>query len=267
LTTITTSVDGLKKYLPILGWLPAYQSSWLRLDLIAGLTAAAVVTPQAMAYATIAGLPVQVGLYVALAPMLGYTLLGASRRLSVSSTSVLSILTGTALIAAVGTTSNPNDYVAPAATLAFFVGLFLVLASLLRLGFLADFISLPVITGFKAGIGVVIFVSQLGKVLGLSVPSSSSVLGTLGFIATNLDQINWPTVALAAFTLALLILLPRLVPRIPAALVAVAVGIALSALVNLGAWGITLIGDIPTGLQIRSSSIAFAPRQYRTRFR
>ncbi|MFN2181408.1 MAG: SulP family inorganic anion transporter [Candidatus Promineifilaceae bacterium] len=232
----------------VLSWLPAYQANWLRLDLVAGLTAAAVVTPQAMAYATIAGLPVQVGLYVALAPMLVYALLGSSRRLSVSSTSALSILTGTALIAAVGTTSSPNDYVTPAATLAFFVGLFLVLASLLRLGFLADFISRPVLTGFKAGIGVVIFVSQLGKVLGLSIPSGSSVFETLGFIATNLEQINWPTVALAAVTLAILILLPRLVPRIPAALVAVAIGIALSALVNLGAWGITLIGNIPTGL-------------------
>ncbi len=247
---MTTAVNSSKlaKYLPILGWLPSYQMGWLRSDLVAGLIAAAVVTPQAMAYATIAGLPVQVGLYVALAPMLTYVLLGSSRRLSVSSTSALSILAGTALLAAVGPTNNPNDYIIPAATLAFLVGLFLILASFLRLGLLANFISTPVLTGFKAGIGVVIFVSQLGKVLGLSVPSGSSVFATLTFILTNLGQINWPTVALAALTLAILILLPRFVPRLPAALVAVAFGITLSAVVDLSNFGIALIGDIPTGL-------------------
>lgn len=247
---MTTAVNASKlaKYLPILGWLPSYQMGWLRSDLVAGLIAAAVVTPQAMAYATIAGLPVQVGLYVALVPMLTYVLLGSSRRLSVSSTSALSILAGTALLAAVGPTNNPNDYIIPAATLAFLVGLFLILASFLRLGLLANFISTPVLTGFKAGIGVVIFVSQLGKVLGLSVPSGSSVFATLTFILTNLGQINWPTVALAALTLAILILLPRFVPRLPAALVAVAFGITLSAVVDLSNFGIALIGDIPTGL-------------------
>lgn len=247
MTTVATP-GGIKKFLPILEWLPTYQVSWLRFDLVAGLTAAAVVTPQSMAYATIAGLPVQVGLYVALAPMFIYTLLGSSRRLSVSSTSALSILTGTALLAAVGPVSSAGDYIIPAATLAFLVGIFLILASLLRLGLLADFISLPVLTGFKAGIGVVIFVSQLGKILGLSVPSGSSVFGTVALILTSLDQINWPTVVLAAITLALMILLPRFVPRVPAALVAVALGIALSAFLNLGAVGISLIGNIPTGL-------------------
>ncbi|MCA9874761.1 MAG: sulfate permease [Anaerolineales bacterium] len=247
MTTAATS-SKFAKYLPILGWLPGYQSGWLRFDLVAGLIAAAVVTPQAMAYATIAGLPVQVGLYVALAPMLVYALLGSSRRLSVSSTSALSILTGSALLTAVGPSGNPADAIIPAATLAFLVGIFLILASLLRLGLLANFISHPVLTGFKAGIGVVIFVSQLGKVLGLSIPGGSSVLKTTGIILTSLNQINWPTVALAAITLAILILLPRFVPRIPAALVAVAAGITLSAFVNLDGFGISLIGDIPTGL-------------------
>jgi SulP family sulfate permease len=240
--------SGIKKYIPILGWLPNYQVAWLRMDLVAGLTAAAVVIPQAMAYATIVGLPVQAGLYVALTPMFVYTLLGTSRRLSVSSTSAISIITGTALLTAVGPASNPTDYIIPAVTLAFLVGLFLILASLLRLGFLADFISLPVLAGFKAGIGMVIFFSQLGKVLGLTIPSGSSILETLVTIFTSLNQINWPTVVLAALMLVILIFLPRFVPRLPAALVAVAFGIALSALFNLSRLGISLIGEIPTGL-------------------
>lgn len=236
------------QYLPVLGWLPGYQKAWLRLDLVAGLSAAAVVIPQALAYATMAGLPLQVGLYVALAPMFAYAMLGTSRRLSVSSTSAISIFTGSILFDVVGPASSPGDYIVPAATLAFLAGVFLLLAALLRLGFLADFISRPVLTGVLSGIGVVIIISQLGKVLGLSVPPGSSSLQTLGFVFSNLNQINWPTLLLTAVTLAIIVLLPRFAPRIPAALVAVASGILLSALLDLSQLGITLVGDIPTGL-------------------
>jgi high affinity sulfate transporter 1 len=237
---------GIRRYLPILNWLPNYQARWLRADLLAGLVAAAVVIPQAMAYASIAGLPVQVGLYVALAPMLVYALLGTSRPLSVSSTSTISMLTATTLAGAVQS-QNPNDLIVPAATLAFLVGFFLLLASFLRLGFLANFISLPVLTGFKAGIGVVIFVGQLGKVLGLSI-EKGPVFQTLLSVLQNLGQIHWPTFALALVTLAVLLILPRLNRRIPASLVAVALGILASALLNLEASGVKLVGPIPPGL-------------------
>jgi SulP family sulfate permease len=237
---------GLAKYIPILSWLPRYQPSWLRADLLAGVVAAAVVIPQAMAYASIAGLPVQVGLYVALAPMLVYALLGTSRSLSVSSTSTISMLVATTL-AGVVQSQDPNEFILPAATLAFLVGVFLLLASFLRLGFIANFISLPVLTGFKAGIGVVIFVGQLGKVLGLSI-EKGPVFQTLWTVLRNLGQIHWPTFALALATLAILLLLPRLNKRMPAALVAVALGILLAALLNLEASGIKLVGAIPPGL-------------------
>ena len=243
----TNPPTGVKKYIPILDWLPNYKVSWLRFDLVAGLTAAAVVIPQAMAYAAIAGLPIQVGLYVALVPMFIYTLLGTSRPLSVSSTSALSILTAATLFDVVGPVSSPGDYIVPAATLALLVGLFLVAAALLRLGFLADFISRPVLTGFKAGIGVVIFVGQLPKVLGLSIPSGS-VLQTLLSIVAGLGQINWPTLILSVATLVILMLLPKAVHHVPAALVAVAAGIAISALFNVSEMGIALIGQIPPGL-------------------
>ena len=245
--TATTAPTGIARFIPALGWLPHYQARWLRLDLIAGLTAAAVVIPQAMAYATIAGLPIQAGLYVALVPMLVYTLLGSSRQLSVSSTSSISILTASALLYAVGPASSAADYVVPAATLAFLVGLFLAAAALLRLGLIADFISLPVLTGFKAGIGVVIFVGQLGKILGLTIPSGS-VLQTLMSILTSLGQINWPTVLLSLGILAILIFVPRFLPRFPASLLAVVVGIGVSVLFNVSELGIALIGDIPSGL-------------------
>jgi high affinity sulfate transporter 1 len=231
---------------PILSWLPGYPRGWLRFDLVAGLTAAAVVIPQAMAYASLAGLPVEVGLYTALVPMLVYALLGTSRPLSVSATSTIAILTATAL-AAVVQSSNPYDYVIPAATLAFLVGVFLVMAAILRLGFIANFISLPVLTGFKAGIGLVIFVGQLGKVLGISL-SKGPVLQTIIEILSSLDDIHALTLVISLCTLAILILLPRLSPRLSAPLVAVAFGILASALLNLGDKGVALVGPIPPGL-------------------
>ena len=241
-----TAPRGIRKHLPILNWLPNYPARWLRADLLAGLVAAAVVIPQAMAYASIAGLPVQVGLYVALAPMLVYALLGTSRPLSVSSTSTISMLAATALAGAVQS-QDPGDFIVPAATLAFLVGVFLLVASFLRLGFVANFISLPVLTGFKAGIGVVILVGQLGKVLGLSI-EKGPVFQTLLAVLQNLDQIHWPTFTLALVTLAVLLLLPRLSKRIPAALVAVALGILAAWLLNLQASGVELVGPIPPGL-------------------
>jgi high affinity sulfate transporter 1 len=237
---------GLARYVRIVGWLPTYQPAWLRFDLVAGLTAAAVVIPQAMAYAAIAGLPVQVGLYTALVPMLIYVLLGTSRPLSVSSTSTISMLTATEL-ARVAQGGDPADYLVAASTLALLVGVFLLLAGLLRLGFLANFISLPVLTGFKAGIGLVILVGQLGKVLGIPV-EKGPVLQTILQIVRNLGQIHWLTFVLALVTLAILIFLPRLTKRLPAPLVAVAFGILLSALFNLDAQGVKLVGEIPAGL-------------------
>ncbi len=237
---------GLTRYLPILYWLPNYSSGWLRSDLVAGLTTAAVVIPQSMAYATIAGLPVEAGLYTALVAMLAYALLGTSRPLSVSVTSTISMLTATQL-ALVVQSGDPADLMAAAATLALLVGGFLLLAGVLRLGFIANFISLPVLTGFKAGIGMVVIVGQLGKVLGISV-SKGPFLQTIIAVVQGLNAVHWATFLVALVTLAILIILPRLVPRVPAPLVAVVVGIGASALLTLGNAGVTLVGFIPPGL-------------------
>jgi len=242
----TVAPSGLAKYVPILGWLPGYPREWLRFDLVAGLTAAAVVIPQAMAYASLAGLPVEVGLYTALVPMFVYALLGTSRPLSVSATSTIAMLTATAL-GTVVQSSNPYDYVVPAATLAFLVGIFLALAAVLRLGFIANFISIPVLTGFKAGIGVVIFVGQLGKVLGISV-DKGPLLQQIVDILSSLGEVHGLTVVISLITLGILILLPRLYPRLSAPLLAVAFGILASALLNLGDKGVALVGPIPPGL-------------------
>lgn len=230
----------------MLDWLPHYQPSWLRFDLLAGLTTAAVVIPQAMAYATIAGLPVEVGLYAALTPMLVYVLLGTSRVLSVSVTSTVSMLTAAVLVAAVPG-GDPSQVITAAGTLAALVGLLLILAGVLKLGFLANFISDPVLTGFKAGIGVVIFVGQIGKAVGISVPKGGFVATVIGTIQ-GLDAVDWVTIFITLLTLAILILLPRFNRRIPASLVAVAVGLIAALILNRMGAHVELVGAIPSGL-------------------
>jgi SulP family sulfate permease len=244
--TATTAPTGIEKFIPILGWLPKYQPAWLRLDLVAGLTAAAVIIPQAMAYATIAGLPVEVGLYTALTPMVVYALLGTSRPLSYSITSTIGMLTA-ATLAGVAPGGSREELLTAASTLAVLVGGLLVLAFVLRLGVIANFISAPVLTGFKAGIGVVVFVGQLGKVLGVSV-EKGPFLQTILSLVEGLSDFHGPTLLLGLGTLAILIFLPRLVPRLSAPLVAVVVGIAASALLGLEAQGVKLVGEVPPGL-------------------
>jgi sulfate permease, SulP family len=223
-----------------------YRRDWLRWDLLAGLTTAAVVIPQAVAYASLAGLPVEVGLYVAIVPMVAYALVGSSRPLSVSSTSTISILTAGALVEA-GADGDPGRAVATASLLALLVGGFLAAAGLLRLGFLADFISSPVLAGFKAGMGLYIAASQLGKVLGVPVEGDSffakvwSALGQLG-------DANPATVALALGGLAALLALHRWAPKVPGPLVVVVLGIALVASTDLEGRGVALVGPVNGGL-------------------
>ncbi len=244
--TASLQAEGLKRYIPILSWLPSYQSAWLRVDLLAGLTTAAVVIPQAMAYAIMAGLPVEVGLYASMTPMVVYALLGTSRVLSVSVTSTISLLTATVLVASVSTT-DPGEILVTAGTLAILVGILLILAGIFRLGFLANFISVPVLAGFKAGIGVVILVGQIGKALGFSVPKGKFVETLLNTIK-GLGDANSAAILITLLVLAILVVLPRFNRRIPAALLAVAAGILAAFLLNQAGTGVKLVGNIPSGL-------------------
>ena len=230
----------------ILDWLVGYRKDWLRPDIIAGLTTAAVVIPKAMAYATVAGLPVQVGLYTALVPTVIYALLGSSRVLSVSTTTTIAILTGAAL-ALVVPSGDPALLLRAAASLALMVGVLLVVASILRVGFLANFISEPVLSGFKAGIGVVIVLDQVPKLLGVHFPKGSFLENLLALIR-SLPETSAATLAVGLVTIALLLGLKRFVPRVPAPLVTVAAGIAATALLGLHAYGVETVGEIPRGL-------------------
>jgi high affinity sulfate transporter 1 len=226
--------------------LSGYQKDWFRFDAVAGLTTAAVVIPKSMAYASIAGLPVQAGLYVALVPMFVYALLGTSRPLSVSTTSTIAILTAAELELAVPGGDSAH-LMAAASTLALLVGAFLVVAGLLRLGFLANFISDPILTGFKAGVGVVIIVGQVPKLMGVHIESSDffhEVLATLKHVPDSSAM----TLILSAATLAILLGLERLRPQTPAPLVAVVIGIAAAGFLGLKEAGVALTGPIRAGI-------------------
>jgi high affinity sulfate transporter 1 len=217
----------------------------LRLDAVAGLTAAAVVLPKAMAYATVAGLPVAVGLYTAFVPMLVYALLGSSRVLSVSSTTTLAILAGTQL-GLVVPDGDPTKLVTATATLAVLVGVMLLLARLLRLGFVANFISTPVLTGFKAGIGLVIVLDQVPKLVGIHITKQGFFVDVLS-VVHHLPDTSLLTLAVAVATFAVLIGMERLWPHSPAPLVAVGGGIAASWFFGLQAAGVSTVGLIPQG--------------------
>ena len=176
-------VNKLSSVIPISEWLAGYRAEWLRFDVIAGLTAAAVVIPKALAYASIAGLPLQVGLYMVFVPVVIYAVLGSSRTLSMSTTTTLGILTA-AELSTVATSGNPAELLTATCTLALLVGVILLLASLFRLGFVANFISEPVLTGFKAGIGLVIILDQAPKLFGVHFDKGRFVHNLIAFVGT-----------------------------------------------------------------------------------
>jgi high affinity sulfate transporter 1 len=232
--------------MPMIDWLARYEKTWLRPDVVAGLTTSAVVVPKAMAYATVAGLPVEVGLYTAFLPMVIYAVLGSSRPLSVSTTTTLAILTGSQL-ALVAPGGDPAALLTAAATLAVLVGLVLMVASVLRLGAVASFISEPVLTGFKAGVGLVIVLDQIPKLLGIHFDKGGFLHNLLALIH-HLPETSLATLAVGVAMLVILIGFERFLPRAPAPLIAVAVGIAVSGLLALQSHGVETVGHIPQGL-------------------
>ena len=230
----------------LLEWLPQLRREWLRSDVVAGLTTAAVVIPKGMGYATVAGLPIQVGLYTAFVPMIVYAVLGTSRVLSVSTTTTLGILTA-AELGAVAPDGDPAVLMQATALLTLMVGGALLLASLLRLGFIANFISEPVLVGFKAGIAIVIIVDQTPKLLGIHF-DKGSLLHNVREIGVGFSHLSMPTFALAVATIAGLGLIEKYRPQWPAPLIAVAIAIAGVAWLGWESHGVELVGAIPAGL-------------------
>jgi sulfate permease, SulP family len=233
--------------LPLISWLSVYPWQELRVDLAAGLIASTVVIPKAMACAVIAGLPIVTGLYTALAGMAVYPFLGTSSVLSVTSTTTIALMTATAIAAANLGAAGAGAQMAAGATIAFLVGVYLILARVLRLGFVANFISKPVLVGFEAGIGVAIAVTQLKSVLGVHL-TSKTTLGTLRELPGILPQTHGVTLCVGLAGIAILVVLPRVLPRVSAPLVLVGVSALATSWFGLGGLGVQLVGAVPKGL-------------------
>jgi len=227
-------------------WLVSYRRDWLRPEIVAGLTTGAVVIPKAMAYAMMAGLPVQVGLYTALLPMLIYAVLGTSRVLSVSTSTTLAILTA-AQLAQVVPNGEHTVVLHALATLTLLVGAALVLACVLRLGFVANFISEPVLVGFRAGIGLVIVVDQLPKVFGIHFTRGTFFQNVIATVH-DLPRTSLATLGVGLTAIVFLLGMKHFVPKAPAPLLAVAAAIGGAYMLNLGNRGVELVGHIPEGL-------------------
>jgi high affinity sulfate transporter 1 len=225
--------------------LPGYRIPSIRRDLIAGVTVAALAVPSAMAFAEVAGLSPVNGLYALLLPTVAYALLGSSRQLIVGPEGAIATLVAAAVLplAAAGS-ANAAEL---AAMLALLVAVCFALAWLLRLGWVADYFSRPVLLGYITGVAVVLVIGQLGKLLGLSI-TATEPLPQLAEVARELDSASGLTVALATASLMVLLLLRRLMPGLPAALFVVLVAIGLSWALDLEAHGVAVVGAIPAGL-------------------
>jgi SulP family sulfate permease len=235
----------IRRYLPGVSVLRGYQRGWLRGDLLAGVTVAAYLVPQVMAYAEVAGLPAIAGLWAAAGPLVIYAILGSSRQLSVGPESSTALMTAAAVTVLVA--GDQQNYAATAAALALAVGAVSLLCWLARLGFLANLLSHPVLIGYMAGIAVLMIVSQLSKVTGIPVAGDSTLSEVWSFLA-NLDQVRLPTLAVAAGTFVLLVAFQRLKPRWPGPLIAMVFAAAAVGILNLDQMGVETVGSIPRGL-------------------
>jgi high affinity sulfate transporter 1 len=247
MTADSGPTTGIGRWLPILDWLPRYQPSWLRYDGIAALTVWAVVVPQAIAYAQIAGLPPEAGLVAAMGGLLAYGILGTSRQLVVSPTSSTAAISA-AIITPLAM-GDADRFAALSATLAIGCGIALVVFGWLKMGFLSRFIPTAVQAGFMVGLGLTIIVGQLPKLLGTPAVSGDFLAELEGLLPT-LGQMNGWTVAIGLGSLAMLLVLHRLAPALPAALIAVVLSIAAVELFDLVDKGVAVLGAVEGGLPI-----------------
>jgi sulfate permease, SulP family len=233
-----------RRVLPVSGRLRRYPGKAPR-DLVAGVTVAALALPAAMAYSELAGIPTVHGLYALLAPAVVYALLGSSRQLSVGPESALSAMTGAAVVglAVAGT----EDAAVFAAMLALLTAGFFTVALVLRLGWIADYLSRPVLVGYMHGIAIVLVVSQLGKMLGLSIKATDPV-PQLAEVANELGDASGATILVSVLALGVLLPARWLAPRVPAALVVVVGGIVASSALDLAGHGVAVVGNVPAGL-------------------
>ena len=235
----------LQRAIPVSEHLPKYRTKTARRDLVAGVTVAALALPSAMAYAEVAGLSPVHGLYALLLPTVAYVLLGSSRQLIVGPEGSVSTLVAVAVLPLA--VAQSADAAQLAAMLALMVAVCFGLAWILRLGWIADYFSRPVLIGYIHGVAVVLIVGQLGKLLGLSIDAREPVQ-QVGEVIGDLGDTEGPTVAVAVVALAALLVARFWLPKLPAALLVVVAAIGLSWALDLQAHGVSVVGELPAGL-------------------
>ena len=232
-------------FMPGLEVFTHYDRSWLRSDLGAGLSVAAIALPVGIAYADLAGVPAVFGMYSAIFPLLAYALFGSSRQLMTGPDAATCIIVAASLGPLAG--GDPGRYLALMVVLTLMTGILYVAAGYARLGFIANFLSLPILTGYLNGIALIIVAGQLQKLFGYSGEAEEFFPKLLEFIQ-KLDQSHLPTLVLGLGLLAVLVILRRIAPKLPAALVVQVVGILAVLLLNLDQQGVAVLGSVPAGL-------------------
>lgn len=237
---------NMKKLIPILEWLPYYKREFFKNDLGAGLTIGIMLVPQGIAYAMIAGLPPIYGLYTAMIPQIIYAIFGTSRQLSVGPVAMDSLIvaSGVAALAEIGS----DHFIEFAILLAFMMGILQVLFGFFKLGFLVNFLSRPVISGFTSAAALIIALSQLKNLLGINLHSGNKIHNLLFEVYQHLNEINWTTFSIGAIAILILIFLKQVTKKIPPALLVVVFGILAVKIFNLDEVGVKIVGEIPKGL-------------------
>ena len=230
--------------LPVVGWLPRYERRWLRGDLAAGIAVTALIVPKDLGYAGIAGVPLQNGLYAAAAGAIIYALFCTSRQISTGPSSSLAAVAGGAVVVAGLAGDEAAELVA---AIAIATGLLFLAMALLRLGWISHFLSKAVVTGFLAGAAVDVVIGELPKLTGTDAEGKNS-WRELGSWIGSLGDMHWTTLLVGVLSLAVILGLRFLAPAVPGALVLVAGGILGARLFDLGAHGVALVGDVPSGL-------------------
>jgi high affinity sulfate transporter 1 len=244
---VASQPSGFARHVPGLVVLRHYQRSWIRPDLVAGLILAAILVPQGMAYAELAGLPAVTGLYTTVACLVGYAIMGPSRILVLGPDSSVSPLILAACLPLLGASGDPATAIALAGMLALLVGAIEIGLGVAKLGFVADLLSKEVQVGYMNGLGITIFVSQLPKLFGFST-DAEGFFEQIGAFLSRLDETNGITLTLGLATLLVLLVLPRVSRKLPAILVAIVGTTLVSAAFDLSARGVKTVGSLPQGL-------------------
>ncbi len=242
----TVAGNRLRRYVPILSWLPRYDRGFLTKDTVAGLTVWALIVPESIAYAAIAGVPPQYGLYAVPLALIGYVVFGGCRQLFVGPSATVASISAVAVAAATTSTTTASQAIALSAVLALMVGVIYVLLGLLRMGFVARFFAKPVLDGFIIGLGLYIAVGQFPKLVGVAKPSGDTVQVFVDTLR-DIGSWEWWTVAVGVLSLAALFALARFVPKAPGALIVVVLAIGAVKAFDLEGHGVSVVGTVPTG--------------------